>query len=155
MSCYLRLLKRSLPYHGHPDALCGGGGALEHAVNNLKKDKEIVLAAVKKRGYALEYAHKSLKKDREIVLEAVKEEGYALEYADRKFRKDREIVLEAVKNDGSAIVFANKIFRKDKEIVLEVVKDWKQDHALKYVDYSLRDDPDILKAHRKKKIFHK
>lgn len=76
--------------------------------------------------------------------------GSALEYADRKFRKDREIVLAAVKDEGSAIIFADKTFRNDKEIALEVVKDWKQDHALNYVSYSLRSDPDILKAHSKK-----
>ena len=79
--------------------------------------------------------------------------GSVLEYADKKFWKDREIVLAAVKGNGSAIIFANKIFRKDKEIVLEVVKDWKMDHALKYVDDSLRNDPDILKAHSKKRSY--
>ena len=36
-------------------------------------------------------------KDREIVLIAVKSKGYSLKYADDSFKKDREIVLEAVK----------------------------------------------------------
>ena len=38
----------------------------------FKKDKEIVLAAVKQDGRALEYADESLKKDREIALVAEK-----------------------------------------------------------------------------------
>ena len=60
-------------------------------------------------------------------------------------------ILEAVKNYGPAIYFANKIFRKDKEIILALVSDWKQDHALKYIHHSLINDPDVIKAHRKKK----
>ena len=37
-------------------------------INKLKKNKEIVLEAVKNNGYAIEFADKALRKDKEIVL---------------------------------------------------------------------------------------
>ena len=91
-------------------------------VENLKKDKEIVLIAVKENGINLEYADESLKKDREIVLAAVKNAGHALEYANESLKKDREIVLAAVKNFGTSLSFADESLKKDKVIVLAAVK---------------------------------
>ena len=47
-------------------------------------------------GYALEHAHKSFKKDREIVLTAIKSKskilkyGDCIKYADESLRKDRK-----------------------------------------------------------------
>ena len=78
----------------------------------FKKDKEIVLIAVKNDGYALEYADESFKKDKEIVLIAVKQYGRNLEYADDSLKKDKEIVLEAAKTDPLAIKFADISLRK-------------------------------------------
>ncbi|KKM05395.1 hypothetical protein LCGC14_1754510, partial [marine sediment metagenome] len=54
---------------------------LKYVPADLKKNKEIVLTAVKQNGGTLQYAHEDLKKDKEIVLAAVKQEGRALEYA--------------------------------------------------------------------------
>ena len=85
-------------------------------VENLKKDKEIVLIAVKENGIHLEYADESLKKDREIVLAAVKNFGTSLSFADESLKKDKVIVLAAVKQDAYAMNFANDIrFFKDKD----------------------------------------
>ena len=48
------------------------GDMLEYASEDLSKDKEIVLVAVRSSGCALEFASKNLKKnDREIVEEAM------------------------------------------------------------------------------------
>ena len=70
-------------------------GALEHASDALKDDREIVLEAVKQNWLALEYASAALKDDREIVLEAVKQDGSALRFASAVLKNDREIVLKA------------------------------------------------------------
>jgi hypothetical protein len=44
-------------------------------------------------GRSLEYVDASFKKDKEIVLEAVKQAGEdALEFADKSLRKDKDIV---------------------------------------------------------------
>ena len=49
------------------------------AAEELKSDREIVLAAVKESGDALEFATEELKGDRELILAAVKQNGFALE----------------------------------------------------------------------------
>lgn len=64
---------------------------------NHKKDKDIVLEAVKNDGYSLEYADKSfLKTDREIVLAPIQKYGWVLIYAGISLRNDREMILEAI-----------------------------------------------------------
>ena len=73
-------------------------------------------------GLPLKYADKSLRKDRQIVLVAVKRHGGALEYADKIFRKDRAVVLTAVKNWGYALKYVHNSFKKDREIVLTAIK---------------------------------
>ena len=73
-------------------------GQLNEVPIHFRKDKDVVLAAVKKDGYALQHADEKLKKDKQIVLEAVKKAGYAITYADRNFRKDKEIILSIIKD---------------------------------------------------------
>ena len=63
------------------------------ADENLKKDKEVVFAAVKLNGLALQYADESLKKDKEVILAAVKQNGLALQYADESLKKDKEVIV--------------------------------------------------------------
>ena len=112
------------------------GIELENLPKELKKDKQIVLEAVKNRVDALQYAHNIFKKDKELVLEVIKQNGHALYYVDDSFKKDKEIVLIAVKEDGSALEHADDSFKKDKEIVLIAVK---QDlNALKYANKSFK-----------------
>ena len=64
---------------------------------SLKKDKEVVLAAVKQNGPALTYADESLKKDKEVVWAAVKHFGYALQYASEELRVNEEFIAECLK----------------------------------------------------------
>ena len=61
-----------------------------HRYYDCKKDKEIVLIAVKQYGSALQYADDSLKKDKETVYEAVKQDRHAKQYADESLIKDIE-----------------------------------------------------------------
>ena len=63
-----------------------------------KKDKEVVLKAVKKNGFSLKYASEELKKDKEVVLEAVKQNGHSLQYASEELKKDKEIEWISKKN---------------------------------------------------------
>ena len=41
-----------------------------------------------------------MKKDKDVVLQAVKESAFALQYASEKLKKDRDVVLQAVQNNG-------------------------------------------------------
>ena len=71
---------------------------LQYASEELKNDREFVLAAVESDGFSLCLTLEDFKNDREIVFAAVKKRGLALVYASEDLRKDREIVLAAVKN---------------------------------------------------------
>ena len=117
------------------------GDALEYAGPKLKKDREIVLAAVKQQGYALKYADPELKKDREIVLAAVKQNGTLLYYADPELQKDREIVLAAVTQIGLALEYADPELKKNSEIVLAALE--QDGRALMFVDAELKGDKDV------------
>ena len=118
------------------------GSELENLPDEFKKDKDVVLAAVKQEEYGLafKYADESFKKDKEIVLIAVKKYGRSLEYADDSFKKDKNIVLAAVKQDGLALEYADKKLRADKKIILEAIKE--HHSLLRYADESLQKEID-------------
>ncbi len=120
------------------------GEALELVDESFKKDREIVLAAVQQNGGAFKYADESLKKDREIVGAAVQQEGLSLKYADKSFQKDREIVWAAIQQRGWALDYADKSLKKDREIVLAAVK--QNFLAFLYADASFKKDREIVLA---------
>ena len=49
-----------------------------HADESLKKDKEVVLEAIKNNCYSIQYADESLKKDKEVAMTAIKKNSYWL-----------------------------------------------------------------------------
>ena len=106
------------------------GGALQYAAEELKRDREFILAAVKQNSGALQYAAEEFKHDREVVLAGVKHYGWALQYAAEEFKRDREVVLAAVKANGMVLEYAAEEFKHDREFVLAAVK--QSGGALKY-----------------------
>ena len=91
------------------------GWHLKDASDHLKRDSEIVMAAVKQNGNALEFASEDLQKDREIVMAAVKQNGWVLKDASEDLRRDREIVMAAVKQNGYVLQFASEDLKRDRE----------------------------------------
>ena len=79
----------------------------------LRRDREVVLAAVRQRGDALLYAAEELRHDRQVVLAAVEQTKWALQYAPEQLKHDPKVVLAAVKNCGGALRFASEELRKD------------------------------------------
>ncbi len=107
--------------------------SLKEIARTSSKDQNIMLAAVTQNGLDLVYADASLKRNRKIVLAAVKQDGWAL--ANTGFEKDREIVLAAVKQNSLAFYFADISLKGDRQILLTAVKN---DHVnLVYADASL------------------
>ena len=98
-----------------------------YASERIRKNKEVVLTAVRYNFNNLDYADDSLKKDKEIVLEAVKQHGEApyyfkqiesaLQHADDSLKKDKEIVLIAVKNSSRELQYADDTLKNDPEIL--------------------------------------
>ena len=66
------------------------GWELKDASENLKRDNEIVMAAVKTNGKALKFASEDLLRNREIVMTAVKQDGSAIQFASDYLKRDRE-----------------------------------------------------------------
>ena len=77
--------------------------SFEKSSDELKKDKDTVLAALNEAGYysskIYELISKDFQDDRDIVIAATKN-GSSLELFDKKFQGDRDIVLSAVSNGG-------------------------------------------------------
>ena len=57
-------------------AVAQNGSALQYASDELKNDKEIVMAAVAQNGSALQYASDELKKDQEIQAACKQSTGF-------------------------------------------------------------------------------
>ena len=60
---------------------------------------------------------KHFKKDREIVLAAVRNDGFAIADADSKLLDDKEIAIEAIKNNRNTFLLLNEKLTMDKDIL--------------------------------------
>ena len=126
-----------------------GAEALKGMSSRLKKERDVVLAAVKRDGAALQYADDSLKGDKEIVLTALKQVKAAekftvdvLEFAESSLKKDRGFIYQAVKEDGLSLKYAAPTLKKDRRIVLAAVRE--NGYALEYADPALKKEKTIV-----------
>ena len=151
--------------------LAYNGTYLEHASEELKADKEVIMAALQS-GYSLQYEHVSdtlktdkdflleivsldafcleffseeLKQDEQIVLAAAKHFGdAALEFGAEKFKTNKNIITEAVKSSGKALSFLAENEKNDKNLVITAVKH--HGYALQYAPEQLQNDKDVVIA---------
>ena len=63
----------------------------------------------------MKFADESIKKNKLIVLQAIKQDGLALEFADNKLKKDHFVALAAVKQNRWALKFVDESIQKDIE----------------------------------------
>ena len=91
---------------------------LESADDRLRANKAVMLAVIQDEGgYALQFAADVLKRDREVVLAAVTRWGPALKYADEGLRADKEVVLAAVGHSSVALKHAAEELKADPDVV--------------------------------------
>jgi hypothetical protein len=131
---------------------------LQNADVTIKRNKDVVLAAIRQNVEALDYADDNLKHDRDFVLAAVGQNAKALYYADESLKKDKNFVLAAVRKNGRALCYANQIYRQDMDVVLAAIRQNGKDrevvwaavcqngYALYYADESLKGDWNIVLA---------
>jgi hypothetical protein len=115
---------------------------LRYTSTKLRADREVVMAAVRKRGAALQYASSKLRGDREVVMAAVRKRGAALQYASSKLRGDREVVMAAVTGSGAALQYASSKLQADREVVLAALR--QHPLALQYASLKLRGDSEVV-----------
>jgi len=90
---------------------------LNGSSEELRNNKKVVLAAVRRDGNNLAYASEELRGDREVVLESVRQNGDALLFAG-ELRADREVVLEAVQQNGTVLCYASEELQGDRDVVM-------------------------------------
>ena len=81
--------------------------ALQYASEDIKKNRDVALAAVMQDGTAYLYVDPSLRADPEIAYHAVKGKWQLLALVPDEARADAKIVLQAVAQSGRAVRFAS------------------------------------------------
>ncbi len=116
---------------------------LEYA-DELKEDKDVVYAEIRRDGKALQYAADELKADRDVVLTAIREDGEALEFAAPELKADKDFILDVVSQNGLDLEFAAPELKADKDVVLAAVSNYGR--ALEYAAEELKADKDVVLA---------
>ena len=80
--------------------------SLHDVSDDLRADKEVVIAALERKADESWAASDELKADKEVVMVAVTKNGAALKYASPELKSDRAVVLAAVANRGLVCVNA-------------------------------------------------
>ena len=107
----------------------------------LRDNKEIIMAAVKKKGENLRYASDRLKDDKEVVLAAIKNGGSAIGIS-KRLKNDEDVAMAAIDNGESLSHFENKI-SDNRDIVMHAVK--KHGFDLVHASERLKDDIEVVK----------
>jgi len=118
----------------------------QYADRSLKQDRDIILAVVSENPIAFEVvfqdAPDDLKKDKDFVLKIVSQNGHAIKFVSDELRDDDEIVTAAVKSRGWVLRYAPPRFKKNKDVVLDAVR---QDGLiLQHASKELRADRDVV-----------
>ena len=125
------------------------GLILEIASPELKKNPELVKAAMQENVHALHYADKELKADRDFMLEAVQENVDALWYADEALKADGDFMRKAVQENVDALKYAAAKLRSDRIYMLHtegILTAENEFYPLQYATDELRSDRDFMLA---------
>jgi hypothetical protein len=140
---------------------------LHQAPDNLKRDKEFVLEAVKSQGFSIQLASLELVRDpdiqlaainsnpnvmtilssligdnKEIFMYAIQRDIFLIQFVPKSLLNDEEIILFAVKKQGNLLQRASKQLQNNKRIVMEAVKE--NGNSLQYASQELQKDREIL-----------
>lgn len=149
------------------DAVTINARVFQYASERLRKDRDVVSNALKKRPYNMKYVGKPLLNDKNIVLLGLKNNGMFLQYVDEALKNDKDVVREAFKARSKSLQYASNTLKNNKEYMLELAninhyaydyigdslkKDkelaliglvwWEE--RLEHMDISFRDDPEIV-----------
>lgn len=114
----------------------------EKLSEEFRNDESVLLAALEKKESFFtpyQFASDALKSSKEVALKVMSKNGMSLEHVSDDLKKDKEVVLAAVQNRGFSLQFADESFRKDREVVMFAA----QDGASNYIDESFKTDKEI------------
>lgn len=92
-----------------------------YAADELRADKDFVLATIGQKWSVLRYVDKSLRDDSDVVLAAVRRDAGSFRDASTRLRSDRNFILAAVKQNGLVLQHLNKFQRDDTDVVRAAV----------------------------------
>ena len=90
-------------------------------------NRNLMMDLVKINEYALQYASDELKDDKEIVLASIKNEPFTLFNASERLQNDKELNIEVVKMKGILIFHLLDELQKDEDIINTAVKSIERD----------------------------
>ncbi|MCR5348097.1 MAG: DUF4116 domain-containing protein [Bacilli bacterium] len=127
-------------------AMKTAGMYFEELKQEFRFDREITLTAVSNYHAALPYTSDELKDDKEVVLASVQGEWTHFNFAaaSERLRNDKEVVLAAVTHDGYSIADASEEMKKDPEVILAAMKT--SPLAFNLLPEELKNDPEVLKT---------
>jgi len=111
----------------------------EKLSEEFRNDESVLLAAFEKKESFFspyQFASDALKSNKDVAMKVMNKNGMSLEYVSDDLKKDREVVLAAVQNRGHSLQYADESFRKDREIAIFAAKDG----ASNYIDASFKTD---------------
>ena len=119
--------------------------ALQYAGERMRDCKPVVQAAVSRDALALQYASTVLRKDREVVMDAIRSNGaFGLEFADAALHADEEIVRAAIQQNPQALRAAHPSLRAKKDVVLFAIDAQPAGSAFMYASDELKDDKEVV-----------
>lgn len=89
---------------------------IKYATNNIKKNKELVLLAIKKNFWSYGHIHEDLKNDREFIKSALELNGCVIYLVKNEFKNDDELVFIAVHSTPHAIKFTLEKYKNNKPL---------------------------------------
>ncbi|EFC41087.1 protein kinase [Naegleria gruberi] len=89
--------------------------------DELKKDREVVMAAIQSAPGAIQDISDEFRNDREIVMLALKSDRIAFKSASEELRRDKEVVFMAIQHEPFSFMFASEELKTDRQVVLEAV----------------------------------
>jgi hypothetical protein len=85
--------------------------------NRLRRDSQVMLAAIKKNEAAIDYALPSLKNNRNFILNAIKHNHRVLIWLSDAHKNDRQMILECVQKKGTMLKYASQKLKHDKQMI--------------------------------------
>ena len=108
----------------------------------LRNDQSIIMAAVRINAAALYYASDDMKSNKEIVMAAVLNYGVSLEFASKCLRNDFDVCISAVRQNRHALLHVSKELKSDQSFVLQAVRSCFR--VLELVDDEWHSHPDVV-----------
>lgn len=128
-------------------ALAGHTQAYLHVPDELKADPELVALAVKTSkgdSLVLESFPEQYRGDRDIALKMVSQNGLGFQYVTNQLLDDKEVLFAALDADLRSVQYASPRLRADPEVVRRVASSSDCSYAYRYLDDKARNESSIV-----------